>query len=48
MISLGSWEKEGEYNGNLMIVWKEWRWVVIVLGGWNLRKSSQTLLGFVA
>jgi hypothetical protein len=25
MISLGSWEKEGEYNGNLMIVWKEWR-----------------------
>jgi hypothetical protein len=25
MIGLGSWEEEGEYNGNLVIVWKEWR-----------------------
>jgi hypothetical protein len=47
MISLGSWEKEGEYNGNLVIVLKEWRWVVIVLGGWDLKEISQTFLGFV-
>jgi hypothetical protein len=25
MISLGSWEKEGESNGNLVIVLEEWR-----------------------
>jgi hypothetical protein len=25
MISLGSWEEEGEYNGNLVIVLEEWR-----------------------
>jgi hypothetical protein len=24
-ISLGSWEKEREYNGNFVIVLKEWR-----------------------
>jgi hypothetical protein len=25
MISLGSWEMEGEYNGNLIIILEEWR-----------------------
>jgi hypothetical protein len=25
MINLGSWEKEGEYNGNFIIVLKGWR-----------------------
>jgi len=25
MISLGSWEEEGKYNGNLIIVLEEWR-----------------------
>jgi hypothetical protein len=29
MISLGSGEEGGEYNGNLVIVLKEWRWVMI-------------------
>jgi hypothetical protein len=33
MIILGCWEREGEYNGNLVIVLKEWRLVVIVMGG---------------
>jgi hypothetical protein len=25
MISLGSWEEEKDYNGNLVIILKEWR-----------------------
>ncbi len=27
---------------------KEWKWVGIVLGAWNLREVSQTLVGLVA
>jgi hypothetical protein len=33
MNNLGRGEKEGKYNENLVIVLKEWGWVVIVLGG---------------
>jgi hypothetical protein len=48
MINLGGGEKEGKYNENLVIVLKEWGWAVIVLGGWNFRKISQTFSGFIA
>jgi hypothetical protein len=47
MISLSRGKKEGKYNENLVIVLKEWGWVVIVLGGWNFREISQTLSGFI-
>jgi hypothetical protein len=47
MISLSRGEKEGKYNENLVIVLKEWGWVVIVLEGWNFREISQTLSGFI-
>jgi hypothetical protein len=46
MISLGRWEKERKYNGNLIIVLKEWKWVVIVLGSWNFRKDFTNPLRF--
>jgi hypothetical protein len=48
MISFSKGEKEGKYNENLVIVLKEWGWVVIVLEGWNFREISQTFLGFIA
>jgi hypothetical protein len=48
MISLSRGKKEGKQNGNLVIVLKEWGWVMIVLEGWNFRKISQTLSGFIA
>jgi len=48
MISLSKREKEGKYNENLVIVLKEWGWVVIVLEGWNFREISQTLSSFIA
>jgi hypothetical protein len=47
MISFSGREKEGKENENLVIVLKEWGWVVIVLEGWNFKEISQTLSGFV-
>ncbi len=47
MINLGCWEREGEWNGNLVIILREWKLVMIMLGGWNLREISQTLSGLV-
>jgi hypothetical protein len=32
----------------VIIILKEWKWVGIVVGAWNLRKNPQTLLGLVA
>jgi hypothetical protein len=30
-----------------VVLLKEWKWVGIVLGAWNLREISQTLFGLV-
>jgi hypothetical protein len=30
-------KRRGSRRKNLVIVMKEWRWIVIVIGGWNLR-----------
>jgi len=35
-------------NGMIVVPLKEWKWVEVVLGAWNLREISQDLLGFVA
>jgi hypothetical protein len=32
----------------IVVLLKEWKWIGIVLGAWNLKEISQDLLGFVA
>jgi hypothetical protein len=31
-----------------IVLLKEWKWIGIMLGAWNLREISQTLSGLVA
>jgi hypothetical protein len=39
--------EKGKIDWMLVVLLKEWKWVRMVLGAWNLREISQDLLGFV-
>jgi hypothetical protein len=32
----------------IRVLLKQWKWVGIILGAWNLKEMSQTFSGFVA
>ncbi len=38
---------KGKVNWMFVVLLKEWKWVKIMLGAWNFRNISQTLLGLV-
>jgi hypothetical protein len=40
--------ERGIIDWMIVVLLKEWKWVGIVLGAWNLREITQDLLGFVA
>jgi len=40
--------ERGRVDSMFVIFLKEWKWIGIVWGVWNLRETSQTLLGLVA
>jgi len=39
--------ERGKIDWMLMVLLKEWKWVGIILGAWNLKEISQDLSGFV-
>jgi len=40
--------ERGRIDWMIVVPSKEWKWIKVVLGTWNLKEISQDLLGFVA